>query len=338
MTAIIHTVAGLRDLPLFRSLPAYGGGRAGLLVRSVLVVMLLLPAPLRSSAQEYLCRWLSMPDAGDTAAVWFRHTYTTHGYPRKAWLTVMTTGRFDLYVNGRNVSLDILMPLRTPYDTTAVASTFDVTRFFRPDTNVVCIAYSPTFPRHDHRQVSVTLYGDDAKGRPFVLQGDGDWLCRPADGGLTADGGEWHDATRCPWPWTDSDFDLACWRPAHVGEPAEDEPVRFLPPSYSGERVVRVRPPRYFDVAGDSVVYDFGKGFYGIVRVTLRDARRGGRIRIGGLEYVCSGDIDEQAFRRYTATGQRRVVITGDGSFRREQIQSVEALEVGLAEVPLRFR
>ena len=297
-----------------------------------------LVRPAECAAQEYLQSWISSPVADSTAHVWFRHTYLGQGRPGRAWMAVATTGRFELYINGRNVSRDVRMPVRRAGDVGAVSMLFDVTRFLRPDTNVVCVAYSPLFPRKEHRQLSVVYWGEDGSGCPFVRLSDGDWLCREADSGLLPDGGEWKDATLYPWRWTDKDFDLACWQPAEVAEPSSCSPVTHVPLLRPAERVVHISRPRFFDRDGDTVVYDFGKAFHGIVRVTLRDTRKGEHISIGGLDYICSGEIDEQAFRRFTTTDQRRVVISGDSDFSPDQIQNVEALEFGVTGMPYTFR
>ncbi len=42
--------------------------------------------------------------------------------------------------------------------------------------------------------------------------------------------------------------------------------------------------------------------------------------------YICSGEMDEQAFCRFTHQYARQIVISGDRHFNPEQIQDVEAL------------
>ena len=80
------------------------------------------------------------------------------------------------------------------------------------------------------------------------------------------------------------------------------------------------------------VVYDFGTAFQGWVRVTLRDARVGEQVNVGGMVYVCTGQMDEQACRKFTLPVCRRVWIYGDAHFRKSQIQNVEGLVLEPAE------
>lgn len=44
------------------------------------------------------------------------------------------------------------------------------------------------------------------------------------------------------------------------------------------------------------------------------------------LVYICSGEMDEQAFCRFTHQYARQIIISGDRHFNPEQIQDVEAL------------
>lgn len=91
-------------------------------------------------------------------------------------------------------------------------------------------------------------------------------------------------------------------------------------------RVRQILSPRFFDRTDRSITYDFSPGFYGFVRVTLRGCQRGEQIYINGMEYICSGEMDEQAYCRFTARYMRRITITGDRHFNPEQVQEVEAV------------
>ena len=296
--------------------------------RTILTTLILITTALAAAAQQFGCSWVSLPSADSTSQVWFRRTYVLPARPRRAFVTVASTGFFTLYVNGRNVSNAVRTPSRTPTDTLARSMTFCADRFLRPDTNTVAVWYSPTFPRADSRQVSVCFHGTDSSGRPFAFWSDGTWLCRNADMSLTAGGGEVQQAPADDWRWNGPDTRLALWQHARETEGRSGESTadcQWLP---QGARVSHIMAPRYFDEFGDSIVYDFGQGFYGTVRITLRDCVPGERINVDGLVYTCNGENDEQAFRRFTAVFRRKVPVSGDRHFRPGQIQSVEALEM----------
>ena len=118
-----------------------------------------------ATAGDFGCRWMSHPAPDDTSHVWFRHTLVIdeQDMPRTAYIHVATTGRFVLYVNGRNVSTALFTPDRTPNDTTVMAISYDVRRFLRPDSNTIALlpfnTHTPTSERQllRHRCRQFTL-------------------------------------------------------------------------------------------------------------------------------------------------------------------------------------
>ena len=89
----------------------------------------------------------------------------------------------------------------------------------------------------------------------------------------------------------------------------------------------------YFDLRDDTIVYDFGNGFVGWVRVTFRDAVRGTHVWIGNNEYICNGTTDEQAYPKFTLTGNRKVIVHGDSNFRPEHIVNIEAINISIKQL-----
>lgn len=75
---------------------------------STLLAMLLWMC--HASAQEFGTQWVCHPAADDTSQIWFRKTFVTLQRPARAAVTIASTGRFQLFVNGRNVSGDVLLP------------------------------------------------------------------------------------------------------------------------------------------------------------------------------------------------------------------------------------
>lgn len=281
-----------------------------------------------AAAQQWDCSWIAHPAASDTAQVWFRRTYNADGKPREAYIDIASTGYFTLYVNGRNVSTAVLTPLRQRHDTAPLGMTFRVTRFMRHGENTIAVWYSPAVAHKDARQVSVCCYGNDSEGKPFIHRSDASWLCREANMTLTADGGETQDATSRNGRWNTADFDLACWLSAKETEGNSHGSVTADRWRQHSARTARIMQPNSFDITDDGVLYDFTPGFYGFTRVTLRNCKRGQRISINGLQYTCNGNMDEQAFGRFAPVFCRKVLITGDRNFKREQVQNVEAIAI----------
>ena len=123
------------------------------------------------TAGDFDCRWMSHPTPDDTSHVWFSRTIVTSekDMPRAAYIRVATTGRFVLYVNGRNVSTALFTPDRQKGDTAVAAIAYDVQRFLRPATNTIALLYCPSM--RTHRQVSVCFYGIAADSSHFAVSG-----------------------------------------------------------------------------------------------------------------------------------------------------------------------
>lgn len=350
-----------------------------------------------ATAGDFDCRWLSHPTPDDTSHVWFSRTIVTSekDMPRAAYIRVATTGRFVLYVNGRNVSTALFTPDRQKGDTAVAAIAYDVQRFLRTDTNTIALLYCPSM--RTHRQVSVCFYGIAADSshfavsgtdRPcFALNGNAGWLCRQADTWQTHDGGEAMNRNLYPYRWTDANQPLALWQavketspsqplttttPHHLNTPtpqpltttppqplntttpqhistsqhlttttphhlttinplsSEDicgySPLRINPLVDNAARISRIYTPLLTEQSGDTLTVHLVPNRRHLIRVTLRGCRRGERIRIGNLQYVCTGEMDEQAFTRFSPTDQNTVTISGDRHFCCEQVQEVESI------------
>lgn len=326
-----------------------------------------------ATAGDFDCRWLSHPTPDDTSHVWFSRTIVTSekDMPHAAYIRVATTGRFVLYVNGRNVSTALFTPDRQKGDTAVAAIAYDVQRFLRTDTNTIALLYCPSM--RTRRQVSVCFYGIAADSshfavsgtdRPsFALNGNAGWLCRHADTWQTHDGGEAMNRNLYPYRWTDANQPLAMWQaveeaatsqhltttpshhpttttPQHISTSqhlntintlsSEDicgySPLRPNPLVDNAARISRIYTPLLTEQSGDTLTVHLVPNRRHLIRVTLRGCRRGERIRIGNLQYVCTGEMDEQAFTRFSPTDQNTVTISGDRHFCCEQVQEVESI------------
>lgn len=341
---------------------------------------------------DFDCRWMSHPAPDDTSHVWFSRTIVTSekDMPRAAYIRVATTGRFVLYVNGRNVSTALFTPDRQKGDTAVAAIAYDVQRFLRTDTNTIALLYCPSM--RTRRQVSVSFYGIAADSshfavsgtdRPcFALNGNAGWLCRHADTWQTHDGGEAMNRNLYPYRWTDANQPLALWQaveesstpqphntstqhlnttphnhttslntstsqhnnitttPQHISTSqhlntintlsSEDicgySPLRTNPLVDNAARISRIYTPLLTEQSGDTLTVHLVPNRRHLIRVTLRGCRLGERIRIGNLQYVCTGEMDEQAFTRFSPTDQNTVAICGDRHFCCEQVQEVESI------------
>lgn len=293
---------------------------------------------------------ISCTTADSLSDIWFRHTYITQRRPISATLSVTARGRYRVYVNESNVT----PPLPTDNCQRPVTIDIDVSGYLRSDSNTVAILYHPVGP-HDH-QIAVCYYGVGRDGRPFGHNADGGWLCRPVDEGSG-------DGIDRGYTQTVS---TACWTPALAPERLEMEgaktasaprrveidgrtaaselrktdsalrrvstdmgvwPLATLLP-VRVNRVTRVTAPRYSERTPEGIAYEFVTGFYGFVRLTLRGAKKGETIIIGGRQYICNGETDEQITTAFEPTYHRRVIVSGDSAFDPNQVQRVDGVSL----------
>lgn len=279
---------------------------------------------------------ISCTTADSLSDIWFRHTYLTQRRPISATLSVTARGRYRVYVNESNVT----PPLPTDNCHHPVTIDIDISGYLRSDSNTVAILYHPVGP-HDH-QIAVCYYGVGRDGRPFGHNADGGWLCRPVDEGSG-------DGIDRGYTQTVS---TACWTPASApgrleieGTKAASElrksdsalrkvstemgvwPLATLLP-VRVNRVTRVTAPRYSERTPEGISYEFVTGFYGFVRLTLRGAKKGETIIIGGRKYTCNGETDEQITTAFEPTYHRRVIVSGDSAFDASQVQRVDGVSL----------
>ena len=279
---------------------------------------------------------ISCTTADSLSDIWFRHTYLTQRRPISATLSVTARGRYRVYVNESNVT----PPLPTDNCHHPVTIDIDVSGYLRSDSNTVAILYHPVGP-HDH-QIAVCYYGVGRDGRPFGHNADGGWLCRPVDEGSG-------DGIDRGYTQTVS---TACWTPASVPGRLEMEEAKAASELRTADselrrvstemgvwplatllpvrvnRVTRVTAPRYSGRTPEGIAYEFVTGFYGFVRLTLRGAKKGETIIIGGRKYTCNGETDEQITTAFEPTYHRRVIVSGDSAFDASQVQRVDGVSL----------
>ena len=300
---------------------------------------------------------ISCTTADSLSDIWFRHTYLTQRRPISATLSVTARGRYRVYVNESNVT----PPLPTDNCHHPVTIDIDISGYLRSDSNTVAILYHPVGP-HDH-QIAVCYYGVGRDGRPFGHNADGGWLCRPVDEGSGDGIDRGYTQTVSTACWTpvsapgrleiegtkttsaprrvEIEGTKVASAPQRVeieGRTADSElrrvstemgvwPLATLLP-VRVNRVTRVTAPRYSERTPEGIAYEFVTGFYGFVRLTLRGAKKGETITIGGRKYTCNGETDEQITTAFEPTYHRRVIVSGDSAFDASQVQRVDGVSL----------
>ena len=307
---------------------------------------------------------ISCTTADSLSDIWFRHTYLTQRRPISATLSVTARGRYRVYINESNVT----PPLPTDNCHHPVTIDIDVSGYLRSDSNTVAILYHPVGPHDHQIAVCYygvgrdgRPFGHNADGgwlcRP-VDEGSGDgidrgytqtvstacWTPALAPGRLEMEGTKAASEPRR----LEIDGTKAASAPRRVeieGTKADSElrtadsalrrvstdmgvwPLATLLP-VRVNRVTRVTAPRYSERTPEGIAYEFVTGFYGFVRLTLRGAKKGETIIIGGRKYTCNGETDEQITTAFEPTYHRRVIVSGDSAFDASQVQRVDGVSL----------
>lgn len=307
---------------------------------------------------------ISCTTADSLSDIWFRHTYLTQRRPISAKLSVTARGRYRVYVNESNVT----PPLPTDNCHHPVTIDIDVSGYLRSDSNTVAILYHPVGPHDHQIAVCYygvgrdgRPFGHNADGgwlcRP-VDEGSGDgidrgytqtvstacWTPVSAPGRLGIEGTKAASALRR--------LEIERTKAASEQQTADSKPERndsalrrndsalrrvstemgvwplatLLPVRVN--RVTRVAEPRYSERTPEGIAYEFVTGFYGFVRLTLRGAKKGETIIIGGRKYTCNGETDEQITTAFEPTYHRRVIVSGDSAFDASQVQRVDGVSL----------
>ena len=307
---------------------------------------------------------ISCTTADSLSDIWFRHTYLTQRRPISATLSVTARGRYRVYVNESNVT----PPLPTDNCHHPVTIDIDVSGYLRSDSNTVAILYHPVGPHDHQIAVCYYGVGRDGRPfghkadggwlcRP-VDEGSGDgidrgytqtvstacWTPVSAPGRLEIEGTKAaSEPRRLEMEGTKAASELR--RVEIEGTKADSElrtadsalrrvstemgvwPLATLLP-VQVNRVTRVTAPRYSERTPEGIAYEFVTGFYGFVRLTLRGAKKGETITIGGRKYTCNGETDEQITTAFEPTYHRRVIVSGDSAFDASQVQGVDGVSL----------
>lgn len=193
--------------------------------------------PMGAMGQTFGWSWIKASGQKGEGQQWFRRTYTHLGSVYDATLRVATTGYVKVYVNGRQVTTDPITPFRPTNSNEAVALTYHVAPFLRPDSVHIAVWYAPVPQAGDSCHLAVNFFGEDVDGQRFGFQSDDTWLCRPAPAWYEADGDvvvEGYDGRAMQPEWTFGDTDWALWQPAKV---VDDAKCRLVDEANSRERL-----------------------------------------------------------------------------------------------------
>lgn len=276
--------------------------------------------------------WIKLANSISDAQIWFRRTYILQDKPEKANIRIACCGKFILYVNGRNVTADILLPNKNIPDAINITD-FNVSRFLKRDSNTIAVWYSPASnaindTKKKSKQISVQLYGTLKSSRIFSFASDSTWLCREANAITTSDGDEIISGPDYISDWKEDGCPVYTW--SNATQYTDQVNAKYTETEYPdvSKRISHIYQYKYFDTDETSTLYDFGHSFNGWIRLTLRGMQQNSVIGVNGCKYICTGKMDEQVCRRFTTSESGRALVTGPEGFSISQIMKIEAIKI----------
>ncbi|MGA2984107.1 MAG: glycoside hydrolase family 78 protein [Terriglobia bacterium] len=232
-------------------------------------------------------------------------------------------GQYELTVNGRRVSDDLLAPGWTKYDKTVLYDTYDVTPLLRAGPNALGVQlgngmynvrggrYTKFIGSFGPLKVIGQLRLEYAGGTVDVVGTDGKWRVHP--GPITFScvyGGEDYDARLEPKGWNQPGFGDAGWEEALVVSGPGGK-LRGLscaaPPLHTFESL---KPVRVSPLRTGTTVYDLGQNVSLIPRIRVKGPA-GAVVRITPTELLHpDGTVDRvssgggEAYWQYTLAGK----------------------------------
>ena len=257
-----------------------------------------------------------------TAAPLFRKTFIVNKPIKKAELYACGLGHACYYINGRNITDEVMITPISKYDTRIYYSKFDVTEFLTNGKNAIgCVLgngwYFVTYPRWDfykpdwmhHPKLILKLMIEYADGSTDEVVSDRTWKTAKSAIVYNEDRrGEIYDARLYIDGWNEPDFDDGEWNNAFICRGAGgvfqkiDFPVIKVTNRF---KAVRVSPN----------VYDIGRNISGWIRLKV-SGERGTEVKIRYAEAVgADGDIEPERLNTIIGsdTHTDKYILSGNG-------------------------
>ena len=279
-------------------------------------------------ATEFGTHWMCYPEPDDSSQIWFRQTFHSNQKPKIGKIALASTGRCQLYVNGRRVGREVYTSNIENDSMCIIERNYDITNVLRKDSNTIAIWYSPGTKSNTDKQISLYYYGIDAKGNRFSHPLNENWYCRISPGITGKNNSESYRSIGYFPRWKYNTVSLLGWEHPIESSDTTLYSLRSEITPITKQKITHIYYPEQICKEENQYRCHFTKPFSGWIRLTIRDAKVGQIVNIGNYTYICNGSMDEQACRRFTKEYQQDVIISGDERFKKLSIQNIEGLEI----------
>jgi alpha-L-rhamnosidase len=229
---------------------------------------------------------------------------------------VTAHGFYELYLNGKKVSDDVLSPGWTSYEKRLQYQVYDVTPLLKEGQNVVGAMLGDGWFRGTlgwvsqwgiygkHKGLLCQMHVKYSDGSEDIIKTDASWKANQ-DGPIRMNGiyeGETYDARKTLDGWSEAAYNDTAWSSVQVGNYSMSNLVASV--SVPMRRVEEIKPLSIFTTPKGTLVADLGQNMVGWVRLTVKGAA-GKTITIRHAEVLDKyGEFYTANYRKATAEAQ----------------------------------
>jgi alpha-L-rhamnosidase len=252
-----------------------------------------------------------------------RHEFAVKSPVRSARLYATALGAYEMFVNGKRATEDVLAPGWTDYRETVRYQTYDVTNLVKTGSNVLgALLASGWYGSPLLWYQAPNNYGDTPpalRAQLRVEHNDGsvEWISTNTNWQASTTNilyseiydGESQDARLAQPGWNAAGFVAKGWQPAVAIHPQQ---IAIVAQDYPAIRVERIlRPQSVTEPKPGLYVYDFGQNFAGVAQLSVQ-GRAGTVVRLRHAEVLNpDGTLYTDNLRTAKATDQ--FVLAGNG-------------------------
>lgn len=282
---------------------------------------------------NWTARWIAAEGEDGMEALLMRKPFCTKEKPVSAKVFVSGLGFFEMYINGKRVGEDYLVPNISNYtqrfdlqnfsiklDNDFAAyrclyMAYDVTEMLREGENMMCVMLGNGWYHPEPGRASIfggkclrlQLMLTYADGTSSIVETDGTWQTRPSPIAYSGVyGGELYDARNEMRGWAEPDSPSDGWKDAVVTKGPIGEMTAMTSP---GDKITeRLKPVSLKQMGQGEYEVDFGKEIAGWIHFTGLKGQRGDTLQVdfvsespqGNNRYVLNGSGNEEYRPHFT--------------------------------------
>ncbi len=233
------------------------------------------------TGQEFTRKPGSPPPDNNMPDPWLRKAVMLDATPLQASIYVASVGYHEVWVNGRKVSHDVLMPAVTDHTKRARYVTYDLAPFLHAGQNVIGLwlgtswSIFPPYRTPDKPASPIVIAQADlvfADGKTLRVATDESWKWHPSPNTTIGVwdfmhfGGERYDASQEVPDWCDANLDNSAWKPVKVFTPQLTLSAQKVE---SNRAVLELKPVALAEPKPGVYRLDFGRVFTGFLEANV---------------------------------------------------------------------